>query len=496
MKTRILLLGATLGLVASSACAPKKAPEPAAAPTPPPPDTSWRNQTPAPLAPRPFAIPEAERGTLSNGLPVIVVHNDEVPLVYVTLAFRDGAWTDPANRPGLAAAAMDLMNEGAGDLDAEALSKALKKVAANLGTSAGPDGASVGLTALKSELGPSLDLMTLVLTKPTMADKEWELLRKQRLADLATELEDPSAISRRVFWRVMMGNGYLGNFTTEASLKAMKTAELKGWVSTHLRPDRAVALVGGDITLAEIQPMLEERLGSWKPKATLVPTQPTATVIRQPEKTTIYLVDKPGSSQSVLRVGRPVGPRTDPSETAFDMANDAVGGMFTARVNLNLREDKGYTYGARSWTFHSYVPDIWILSTSVRADATAASLTEIMKEVRGASGDRPLSQDELDKAKGNALGTFPVEYETPGDLLNGLSEIWRYGLPSDWLKTTPDRVRAVTLDVANASWKKQVDPEKLDIIVVGDAASIREGISGLGIPVVELNRDGERINGK
>jgi zinc protease len=276
----------------------------------------------------------------------------------------------------------------------------------------------------------------------------------------------------------------------------MKTAELKGWVTTHLRPDRAVALVGGDITLAEIQPLLEARLGSWKPRATPVQAQPTGLVIRQPEKTTIYLVDKPGSSQSVIRVGRPVGSRTDPDEAAFEMANDAVGGMFTARVNLNLREDKGYTYGARSWTLHSYVPDLWILSTSVRADATAASLTEIMKELRGASGDRPLSQDELDKAKGNALGTFPVDYETPGDLLGGLSELWRYGLPDDWLKTTPDRVRAVTLDAANASWKKYMDPGRLDIIVVGDASSIREGITGLGIPVVELNRDGEPIKGK
>ncbi len=486
MNARNLLLMGLLGLSSLQACGPKRSPPEA--------DTSWRNQAPAPLAPRPFAIPDAERGTLSNGLPVLVVNNPEVPLVYVTLAFRDGSWTDPADRPGLAAAAMDLLNDGAGDLSAEALSMALKRLASELGTGASADGASVSLSSLKKNLEPSLDLMTLVLTKPTMSATEWELLRKQRLADLRTEMNDANAIARRVFWKVLMGQSYLGNQPTEASLSAMKVEELRAWTAAHLRPDRAVVLVGGDVTLAEIQPLLEARLAGWKASAATPAPTPDASVLKSPEKTTIYLVDKPGASQSVLRAGRPIGGRADADATAFEMANDAVGGMFTARVNMNLREAKGYTYGARTWPVHSYAPDVWIASTSVRADATVDAIKELLAEIRGPLTDRPLTQDELDVVKGNALGTFPLGYETPGNLLGGLSEQWRYGLPEDWLKTTPDRVRAVTLEAANAAWKKNIDPDRLALIVVGDAATLREGLGTLGLPVVELTTDGAPID--
>lgn len=486
MNRKMLFLAGILGLSSLLACGPKK----------PVDDASWRATQPAPLAPRPFAIPEAERATLSNGLPVVVVNNPEVPLVYVTLTFRDGGWTDPPERPGLAAAAMDLMSEGAGDLDAEELSKALKRLASDLGTSAGPDGATVSVTSLKKNLEPSLDLMTLVLTKPTMSAEEWELLRKQRLADLRTELEDPNAMSRRVFWRVLMGPKYLGNLPTEASLQAMSVDELRAWTARHLRPDRAVALVGGDITLAEVQPLLEARLAGWKAEPVAAAPLPDASVLRAPEKTTIYLVDKPGASQSVIRAGRPVGARTDPDAPAFELANDAVGGMFTSRINMNLRESKGYTYGARTWPAHSYAPDVWIASTSVRADATVASLTEILGELKGSLGERPVTAEELEVVKGNALGTFPLQYETAGDLLGGIGDIWRYGLPEDWIRAAPDRVRAVTLEAANAAWQKHMDPGRLVIVVVGDAASLREGLAGLGHEVVEVNRDGEPVGGK
>ncbi len=487
MRQRHLVFAGLLGLGALWACGPKQTP---------PADASWRAQQPAPLAPRPFVMPQAERGTLSNGLPVLVVNNPEVPMVYVTLVFRDGAWTDPADRPGLAAAAMDLMNEGAGDLDTEALSMALKRLASDLGTSAGTDGSSVSLSTLKKNLEPSLDLMTKVLLEPRMPADEWELLRKQRLADLATELKDPNAVSRRVFWRLLMGGSYMGNQPTEASLQAMKVEELRGWLSAHLRPDRAIAMVGGDITLAEIQPLLEARLARWTGPTTPGPTPPDASLLRGAEKTTIYLVDKPGASQSVIRAGLPVGRRDAPDAAALEMANEAIGGMFTARINMNLREQKGYTYGARTWTYYSYVPGVWIGSTSVRADATVDSVREILGELRAARTDRPITQAELDVARGNALGTFPLGYETPSGLLGGLRDEWTFGLPDGWVQRTPDRVRAVTLEEANAAWQRYVDPDRLTLVVVGDAASLREGLGGLGLPVSEVDLDGNPIGSR
>ena len=398
-----------IGLLGLIGCGPKKASD----------SDAWRTEVPAPLAPRPFAVPDATTGTLSNGLSVSVVSNHEVPKVYVTLAFRDGGWTDPTDRPGLASVSMDMLNEGAGTLDAEGLSLALRRLASDLGTSASSDGATITLSTLKKNLGPSLDLLTLVLTQPTFPTSEWEILRNQRIADLRTELEDPGALSRRAFWHTLVGPTYLGLFPTEASYQAMRVDDMRAWASAHLRPDRAVAMVGGDITLDEIQPLLEARLQGWKATgAAPTATPPAANTLRSPEKSTIYLVDKPGASQSVLRFGLPVGERTAPDSASFAMANDAIGGMFTARVNMKLREEKGYTYGARSFSSSSYLPDVWMVNTNVRA---------------------------------------------------------------------------VTVDSANAAWKARIDPNKLVIVVVGDAASLREGLATLNLPIVELDRDGNPL---
>ena len=474
-------------------CGPKAPP---VAPTPPPPPVdanAWRAAEPPLLAPRPFALPQAERGTLSNGLPVLVVRNTEVPKVYVRLAFKDGGWTDPANRPGLASASMDLMNEGAGTLSAEALSAALRRLASDLGTSAGTDGAVVSLSSLKKNLEPSLDLLALVVQQPTFSKTEWALLQKQRIADLRTELEDPAAIARRAFPRVLYGDTYLGHTATEASYQAMTAAELKGWAQAHLRPDRAMVLVGGDITLAEVQPMLEARLGGWKASGKAPTATPDTSTLKAPAQTTVFLIDKPGASQSVLRLAVPVGNLTDPDMPSFDLANTAVGGLFSARINMNLREDKGYTYGARSFVQSGYGRAIWAMSTSVRADATVDALKETLRELSESRTSRPVTAAELEYMRGNALGTFPLDYETPGDYLDGLVSVWRYGLPENWIPSGPDRVRAVTLDSANAAWQKHLDTDHLAILVVGDAASHRAGLAGLGFPVVELDRDGNPL---
>lgn len=488
----------TILVLGGLGCGPKKAPEPvAAAPTAPVVDDSWRAQKPAPLSPRPFALPSSEEGALSNGMRVIVAQNHEVPKVYVTLAFQDGGWTDPKGRSGLARAAMDMLNEGAGDLDAEGLSAALRRLASSLSSGASADGASISLQTLTQNLAPSLDLMALVLTKPTFPDKEWDLLRKQRLADLKTEREDPGQISRRVFNHLLFGDAYLGNLATEEGYKGMKVADLKAWYQAHLRPDRALVLVGGDTTLAEVLPLLEARLGGWKPGAAppkgAAPKAelPQPEVVKAAEKTTIYLVDKPGASQSVLRIGAPVGWRTDPDAPAFAMANEAFGGLFTSRLNMNLREDKGWTYGARAYVMDSYVPGIWVVGTSVKADTTTDSLSEILREIRESQDTRPLSAQELEVARGNALGTYPVEFETPGALLGGLSDIWRYKLPNDWLSGYPDRLRAVGIDGVNAAWKAHVHADRLAVVVVGDAATLRSKLGALSLPVVELDRDGK-----
>ena len=465
-------------------CGPKKPVETAVAPID-------RTRPPAPLPARSFALPDIHRGTLSNGLAVAVVENHEVPIVNVVVSFRDGDWTDPADRPGLAAAAMAMLDEGAGDLDGAGLSAALRALAAELDASAGDDGARVSLKSLKRNLEPSLALLGSVLTQPTFAPDSWQIVQNQRVLGVRSALQDPESIAARATARLMFGDSYRGLLTSEAAYTAMTRDEVAAWAAARLRPDRAVVLVGGDTTLAEITPLLEAALGGWgAPEADAGPLRPTPETLYRAEAATLFLVDKPGASQSVLTGGIFVGARTDDDATAFDLANMMFGGMFASRLNMNLREDKGYTYGARTYTDHSYATGLWTLTTSVQADATIPAVGEILTELQASVGDRAFTSDELTFAQGYVLGTWPARFEEPDYLLGKVDELWRYDLPEDFVSGYADRVRAVTPEAVNAAWRAHVDPARISLVVVGDAASLREGLAGLGLPVVELDRDG------
>ncbi|MCK6503091.1 insulinase family protein [Myxococcota bacterium] len=472
-----LLLSLTLGL----GCGPKEAPVAAA---------DARASAPAPLPPRPFQLPEPVEGTLSNGLRVIVVENHEVPLVHVNVVLRPGAWTDPAGRPGLASVTLDMMNEGAGGMTAAELSAATRKLGASLGTAAGLDGAVVSVSALRDQLPHALPLLATVLLQPDFPQADWEILRKKRLQDLAAARNDPGSIADRTWDVLGHGGRYAGHLTTEAAYQAMTAAEMKAWHQAHVAPRHAVVTVGGDTTWAEIQPLLEQHLGGWTSPGQDLPPVPTVDGLPVQAATRIFLVDKPGAAQSVLRVGRFVGARTEADHWPMTLANMAVGGMFTARINMNLREDKGWTYGARSWIEDSYLPGRWGVGANVVTPHTADAVSEILRELTQSRAGRPISQAELDNARGYLLGTWPLRFENPGTLMSETVAIWRYGLPEDWLRGTPDAVRAVTVEQAQAAWTTRVDPAQLDILVVGDAATVRAPLQALGLPVVDMLPDG------
>jgi zinc protease len=450
-----------------------------------------RSKAPGPSAPRAWELPVQQEGALSNGLRVAVVENHELPLVYVQVVFNTGGWTDPVDRPGLASVSVDMLNEGAGGMSAAELSGALRKLATSLGTGAGLDGATVSMSCLRKNLEPSLDLMATVLLRPDFPKSEWELLQKQRLQDLQAAREDPRRIAVRVWDRVLYGERYAGLNPTEAAYKAMSPAEMKAWTEQHLVPANAMILVGGDTSLSEITPLLEARFGGWKGGAAASPPARDAVVAKEPEATTVYLVDTPGKSQSVLKAGRSVGYPDAPDWEAFSLANRSVGGAFTSRINMNLREEKGWTYGARSGSDTSYAPSVWQVSTSVRTDATGGAVSEVLRELRESLGGRPLTEAELEDARGSLLGTWPLQFENPGFLLGQTEEAWRYGRPADWMTGWPERVRAADLAAAQAAWKARIDPERLVVLVVGDAAAVRPQIAELGLPIVDLDVDGK-----
>ncbi|MCB9777035.1 MAG: insulinase family protein [Alphaproteobacteria bacterium] len=472
------------------ACGPKAPPTPVVDSRP----FDHRLDMPEPLAPREFQLPQAEEATLSNGLRVVLVENHEVPLVWVQVGLRAGAWTDPHDQPGLASVTMDMLNEGAAGKTAAQLSNAQRKLGSTVGSSAGLDSATVSASGLREKLPETLDLMVDVLRHPDFPADEWSLMQKKRIQTLKANREDPRSIGDRVWEKLGFGDGYAGHQTTEAAYQAMTVKDMKRWYEANVGAQNAVVLVGGDTTMAEIQPLLEARLADWgAAKRDLVrPTDVDEHVI-QPEATTIYLVDKPGAAQSVLRVGRFVGKRTDADAPAFQLHNMAVGGMFTARINMNLREDKGWTYGAWSWVDSNYATDRWQVGTSVMTPATADAVSEILREVAEAGQGHRISQAELDNGRGYLLGTWPLGFENPGKLMSETEAMWLYDLPDDWITGAPDRLRAVSLGQAHTAWDTWVRDQPLAILVVGDAATVGEPLSALGLPIVKLDADGHPL---
>ncbi len=417
---------------------------------------------------------------------------------------------------GLAAATFDMLNEGAGGMDALTLSKELKKLATSLNSSASQDASRVSIDTLTRNLEPSLDLMAQVLLTPDFPEAEWDRIRKQRIQDVKAARSEPKSIAQRTLARALFGGTYAGRFPTEASYTAISVDHMKEWMNQFAVAGNARILVSGDTTLEAITALLEARFGDWEPGSKAEgPTPDTV----QPTETVLYAVNKPGAAQSVVRMGRFVGSRNDADYTDLQMGNHAFGGMFMARLNMNLREDKGYTYGARSYISHDHSGSRWLLSTSVKTDVTGASLQEILGELTAIGGDepvappcgffqklfnrcppaerpvprRPIDTDEAKYAKSNAIQGYPARFEQPDYLLNQTALVIRYGLPENWLEGYIERVDAVAAENAQAVFAEKVATQNWAIVVVGDLETIGEQLNELGLPIVELDVDGNRL---
>jgi zinc protease len=493
MSLRTLELSlVSLALLACPRQTPEITPEPPASEE----TSAWRNTPPEPLEARPFVLPEPVEGSLSNGIPIVVVENHEVPLVYVRLTLDVGGYMDPSDLAGLASVTMDMLNEGAGEWSAAELSTELRRMGSSLGSSAGNDGAQVGITCLKSQLEPTLDLMASVALHPNFPDADWDLMRSKRIQDLKASRKNPRQMNARAWSHLMYGDRYLGQLSNEAAYEGMSTELMADWHQRNLQPFNAILLVGGDTTLAKIQPLLEARFGSWGSGAEslnangLNPALPQVSDLPEHEGSTIFLVDSPGAAQSVIKVGTFVSSRLDQDYAAFTLANHVIGGQFSARINLNLREDKGWTYGARSRTWHNHLPGLWSVGTSVVTEHTADAVVEILAELSASLGDRPISADELERSKDGILGTRPLSFEQPGYLLDQTRDVVRYGLPSDWISTYEDRFRSVDLEQAQAAWANHINPDALTWVIVGDLEIIRPQLEELMVAMVEIDANG------
>jgi zinc protease len=425
---------------------------------------------------------------------VVFLENHEVPLFSVQLVLEVGAFLDPEGQEGLASAAFDMLNEGAADMDASEISRRLRQMGSSVNSGAGLDGASISASGLVKHMDATLDIWRAVVREPTFPEQDWSVLQKRTLANLESERSDPNSVASRVLYKILYDSAYAGRDPSLMSVSSLDTGMMRAFYEHHVGPANGMLLVGGDVTATQVLPLLEAKMGDWSSEAVPVSASGAPKAI---DSSVMYFIDEPGASQSVIRTAQVVGTRLDEDHFEFEMASRSFGGSFVARINMNLREDKGYTYGARCSSSYRHGPGTWGCSTSVRADATGASLMEIQREMSEALGQadtsRPLEDQEVSDAKDSVVYAYPARFETTGSLLGQQVSIQRYDLPEDWVGTYVDKVRSVTTEAANDAFRTHVDPDHMIWLVVGDRASVFEEVAALGLPMVELDREGEPL---
>ncbi len=484
MKTLLIVAVAVAALIAFGAAVAGAA------------DRLDRSRPPVPGPQPPVVTPKIQRATLKNGLAVWLVERHDLPVVNATLQIRSGATMDGAH-PGIAAMTAGLLDEGTGRRSAIDFAIALDMLGANLSASAGLEQTSVSLQTLSRHLDAALGLMGEMVVEPAFKDEELERERKARLQSLKQQKDVATVIADKVFNLVVYGQDHpygRPNAGTLESVGAITRADVVGFYQRFYRPNNAVLIVVGDATLARLVPRLEQVFAAWSPQpvpaeAATAPARPAA------RARAVYLVDKPEAAQSEIRIGHAGAPRSvDPDYYALQVCMTALGGQFTSRVNLNLRERHGFTYGARSNISYRRGPGPLMAAAGVFTAKTDSSLVEFLGELRDIRGPRPLSAAETEAARNAILRGYPRRFETADATIQVLGELALYGLPDSEIGNFLSQVERVTPEDATRVAERTISPEHLAIVVVGDLARVRAGIEALDLgPITVLDSDGKPI---
>jgi len=455
-----------------------------------------RSKEPALGSPMSLSLPPMQKATLSNGLKVVLAERHGAPVVNFSLMVDSGYSADPTSAPGTASFSQRMLEEGTPTRDSLKIGEELESLSANFNAGANLDWATVSLNTLKINMDKALDIYADLILNPAYPDNEFKRLQKERIAAIRREKVQPQQMALRVVPQLIYGKGhaYSVPFTgtgTEASVGAMTREDLHKWHQTWFKPNNATLLIVGDTTLAEMKPRLEKLFAGWKPGD--VPKKNVAQV-SQPGKTEVYLIDRPGSGQSVIFGAQLAPPRNSPDAIPLQLVNDIFGGNFSSRINMNLREDKHWSYGVFSFLPAARGQRPYLSLSPVQTDKTKESLAELVKEYQGVSGIRPISDKELKDEQSNATLALPGQFETVQQLAGAYSQILQYGLPEDYFDTFTQKATSLTADGANATAKKFIQPEHLVWVVVGDMSKVEAGIRELNLGAVhKIDVDGNAV---
>jgi zinc protease len=438
-----------------------------------------------------FALPAIEKSKLSNGLDVWLVRQAELPIVSMNLVIKSGSMADPKGKLGIAEYTADLLNKGTKNRNAVEIANQAQNIGSNVGAGSGWDSTNVSMTTLTKHLDKALELYADVIVNPTFPDAELNPIKQRAIVGLTQRKTNANAIANIAFNSVLYGKEHpYGQASSEASIKAITRDDLVKFYETYYRPNNSTLIVVGDTTMAGLKTKLESAFANWKSAEVPATKIPATTKVAQPG---IYLIDRPGSAQSVVTIGQIGVSRDNPDFVALSVMNSILGGQFSSRVNLNLREEKGYTYGARTGFSFRKGAGPFSASADVQTAVTKESVQEFMKELNGIRGAIPVTEKELEYNKQSIIRRFPQGFETNGQISGQLSNLLIYGLSDTYFNEYIAKVNAVTVADVNRVANKYLDPANMAIVIVGDKKVIEGKLKDLGYAIRMLDTEGNAL---
>ena len=446
-------------------------------------DDRARAPTPGPV--RPFHFPGVERTSLANGLEVVVAETRRFPVVTVELVANAGGTAEDEASAGIATLTASLLESGAGERTAGQIAESADGLGITLDSTTGWDVAQCGFTSLHARLEPGLELLADMVRRPTFPEAEVERLRVERLGTLAHRRTDPSALATELFSRYT----YTANTPfarpvggTSTTVRALRRDQVAAFHAARYAPAGSALVGAGDVGLDELAALAERYFGNWKGES-LPAAIPSVTP--RSEQATVVVAHRPGAVQSEIRLGHVGVERGAPDYTHITVMNTILGGSFSSRLNMNLRERRGYTYGVSSlWTARRQ-RGAFYASTAVQTEVTAHAVEEILREIQGLR-QTEVSPGELRDARDYLAGVFPLTVETTTGVAARLAGLVTYGLPFDYYRSHRERILAVTADEVLQAARRRLHPERAVVVVAGDADRVRAPLEALGIGTVEV----------
>jgi predicted Zn-dependent peptidase len=442
-----------------------------------------RSRPPEPGPAPALTLPPITRAVLPNGLTLIYMAKRDVPLVQVNVVVKAGQIHEPADRPGLASMTAAMLDEGAGDRDALALADAVDYLGASLSVGGGAHETTVALHVPVAQLDPALELLADVVLRPRFDGEELERQRRQRLTSMAQWHDEARAIVQVTYNAALYGAAHpYGRMPvgTPPSVAGMTVADLQRFHRTYFVPNNAAVIVVGDVAMEEMRPRLERLFGGW-PRG-VVPAFAAPAPARSARR--LLLVDKPGAAQSEIQIGLVGVPRTTPDYYAIVVMNTILGGSFSSRLNQTLREEKQYTYGARSSFAFGVLAGPFTAAAGVQTAVTDSAIVEFFRELDGIRQAVP--EDELARARNYVALRFPGGFQAVSQIAGRLEELYLYDLPLDYFNGYVQGVLAVTRDDVRRVARRYVTPDRMTVVVVGDRAKVEEGVRGLKLGTLEI----------